>query len=401
MTGVLPYGRQFVDEADIAAVVAVLRSGFLTTGPAVTAFESALVKATDSTHAVACINGTAALHLAMLALGIAEGDLVIVPSMTFLASANAVRYVGAEVVFADVDPDTGLLTPSALESAVARSPKPPRAVIAVHLNGQTADLDGLAAVCKSIGAFLVEDACHALGAEHHYSIGKGVVGDTRRSHLACFSFHPVKTVTTGEGGAVTTRDPVLAERLARFRNHGMSRIPDSFTIDELAFGPNGEINPWHYEMSEIGYNFRLSDLNCALGVSQLAKLPVFLQRRRALVERYDNLIGCLSPIVQPVRRVAWCHPSWHLYAVHCDFEKAGRSRARVMSELRERGIGTQVHYIPVHRQPYYMRRYGSINLPGANSYFSRQLSLPLFFGMDDNDPARVVNALRDALGMSA
>lgn len=400
MTGVLPYGRQFIDDADIAAVIAALRSDFLTTGPAVAAFEAGLRRVTGSPHAVACNNGTAALHLAMLALGIGDGDDVVVPSMTFLASANAARYVGAEVLFADVDAETGLLTAETLEAALARAPKPPRAVVAVHLNGQTADLVGLAAVCERIGAFLIEDACHALGTEHRYGSGDGVVGDTRRSQLACFSFHPVKTITTGEGGAVTTRDAELAERLARFRNHGMIRTADRFQIDDLAFGADGDANPWHYEMPEIGCNFRLNDLSCALGVSQLTKLPMFLARRRELAGRYDGLLDALSPIVNPVRRVAWCRPGWHLYAVHCDFEKAGRSRARVMGELRERGIGTQVHYIPVHRQPYYAQRYGKIDLPGADRYFCRQLSLPLFFGMSDDDPVRVVDALRDVLGLN-
>jgi dTDP-4-amino-4,6-dideoxygalactose transaminase len=376
----------------------VLRGDYLTTGPAVAAFEAALLDATGAAYAVACANGTAALHLAMLALGIGPGDVVIVPSMTFLASANGARYVGADVCFADVDPDTGLMTVDTLRAARARAPKPPRAAVVVHLNGQTADLDGLADAAGP-DIELVEDACHALGTTHAYRDGQALVGDGRRSRAACFSFHPVKTVAAGEGGAVITRDPKLAERLARLRNHGMTREPHRFLVRDLAFDAGGAANPWHYEMPEIGFNYRLSDINCALGASQLAKLPRFAARRVDLARRYDELLAPLAPLVRPVARVPWSKPVWHLYAVHIDFPAAGKTRARVMTELRTRGIGTQVHYIPVHRQPYYVALYGKADLPGTDAYFSRQLSLPLFYGMADTDVDQVVDALRGVLGL--
>lgn len=399
MSEFLPYGRQYIDEEDIAAVVAVLGSDYLTTGPAVADFEAAIGRATGAPHARVCASGTAALHLAMLAIGIGEADVVVVPSMTFLASANAVRFVGGELVFADVDPDTGLITPQTLEAAVGRAPNSPRAAVVVHLNGQTVDIDGVADVSSHHGLALVEDACHALGTRHKYRDGEGTAGDVHRSQLACFSFHPVKTIATGEGGAVTACDPVLIERVERLRSHGIIRAPEEFTETALAFDANGTVNQWHYEMPEIGFNYRLSDVNCALGTSQLKKLPAFSARRTALAQRYDALLAPLAPIIRPVTRVAWSRPAWHLYPVLIDFEKVGRSRTVVMTELRKRGIGTQVHYIPVHRQPYYVRRYGPLDLPGTDAYFNRQLSLPLFFAMADSDVDRVVAALCEVLGL--
>lgn len=394
----LPYGRQFIEEDDIAAVSAVLRSDYLTTGPAVAKFEAALKEATGAPYAAACANGTAALHLAMLALGIGAGDSVVVPSMTFLASANAARFVGAEVVFADVDAETGLMTPETFEAAAARAPTRPRAAVVVHLNGQTADLDGVADKAAPRGIELVEDACHALGTIHAYKDGEAAIGDVRRSRMACFSFHPVKAVTTGEGGAVTTGEAKLAERLWRLRNHGIVREPEQFST-ELAFDASGEFNPWHYEMPEVGFNYRLSDINCALGTSQLAKRERFARRRAELIARYDRLLVPLAPIVRPVARVPWCRPTMHLYATRIQFDLAGKTRRQAMLELRERGIGTQVHYIPVHRQPYYAGRYGIADLPGADAYFAHQLSLPLFYEMADGDVDRVVAALADVLGI--
>jgi dTDP-4-amino-4,6-dideoxygalactose transaminase len=335
----------------------------------------------------------------MLALGIGPGDVVVVPSMTFLATANAVRFVGAEVVFADVDPDTGLLTPNTLEAAIELSPKAPRAVTAVHLNGQTVDLDGLARLAERHGFDLVEDACHALATRHRYSDGEGWIGDGRRSRAVCFSFHPVKTIATGEGGAVTTADPELAKRIAFLRNHGMTRDANEFVLSDLAFDDERKPNPWHYEMSEVGFNYRLSDIHCALGSSQLAKLPRFAARRRELARLYDELLSPFAPIMRPVTRVPWATPTWHLYSVLLDFERAGRSRAGVMEGLRQFGVLTQVHYIPVHRQPYYAGRYGVTDLPGADAYFRRQLSLPLFHDMSDDDVGHVVASLAKVVGL--
>lgn len=399
MSKSLPYGRHFIDDDDIAAVTAVLRSDFLTTGPAVEAFEESLRGVTGAAHAVVCANGTAALHLAMLALNVGPGDLVIVPSVTFLASANSARYVSADVFFSDVDPDTGLMTPDALSAAIAKAPRKPRAAVVVHLNGQTADLEGLAKVAAEHRIELIEDACHALGGNYRYQDRNEPVGRTRASRMACFSFHPVKTIAVGEGGAVTTEDAALAERLKRFRNHGMVRDPVDFTVPELAVDQKQNINPWHYEMPEVGFNYRLSDINCALGTSQLAKLERFAKQRTSLARLYDELLPPFAPVLKPIPRVAWSDPVWHLYSVLIDFSAIGKTRAEVMAELKRKGVFTQVHYIPVHRQPYYARLYGTAVLSGADAYFSRQLSLPLFFSMTDDDVRTVVSAVKETLGV--
>ncbi|HUU24584.1 MAG TPA: UDP-4-amino-4,6-dideoxy-N-acetyl-beta-L-altrosamine transaminase [Methyloceanibacter sp.] len=393
----LPYGRQSIDEADIEAVVEVLRGDMLTTGPTVGAFEEAFAEVTGAPHAVSCANGTAALHLAALALGLGVGDTVIVPAVTFLATANAARYVGAEVAFADVDPETGLLTPGTLRDAldaVEAQGGTAAAVFPVHLNGQCCDMPAIARIARDHDLSVVEDACHALGGAQHED---APVGATRWSDMATFSFHPVKTIACGEGGMVTTADAGLAERLARFRNHGIVREADRFETAHLAYGAGGEANPWYYEMPEFGFNYRLSDIHAALGLSQLAKLRDFAGVRSRLVASYDAALVEFAPMVRPVKRVPGQCPAWHLYAVLCDFAAIGRTRGQVMTELRARGIGTQVHYLPVAHQPYYRRRYGTQFLPGADAYYAKALSLPLFATMMDNDVLRVVASLGELL----
>lgn len=388
----LPYGRQLIEEDDIAAVAEALRAQMLTTGPRVAEFEAAFAAATGAAHAVVCNSGTAALHLAMLALDLRAGDAVVVPSVTFLATANAVRFTGAEVVFADVDPDTGLMAPAHLEEALARAKKQglrARAATPVHLAGQACDMAALAAVAERHGIALVEDACHALGNDG--------AGACDRSLLACFSTHPVKAIAMGEGGVVTTREPEVAARLRRLRSHGMVREPDQFLQPDLAFDASGTANPWYYEMAEIGWNYREPDVLCALGLSQLGKLERFIARRRALAALYDRRLAPLAPLLRPVPRVRWSDHAYHLYAVLIDFAAAGMERAALMRRLSERGIGTQVHYIPVHRQPYYRSRYGRLDLPGADAYYARCLTLPLFPAMADSDVARVADALTDIL----
>lgn len=380
----LPYGRQTIEDDDIAAVVEVLKADFLTTGPAVDAFEVAFAEAVGARYAVACANGTAALHLAMLALQVKAGDVVIVPSITFLATANCARYVGADVIFADVDPDSGLMTPASLEAAIGKvGDRRLRAVLPVHLRGDAVDLPGLAALASAAGAVLVEDAPHALGTTMQYGNVTETVGDTRHSAMATFSFHPVKTIATGEGGMVTTNDPALATRLKTLRSHGMVR-------------PDG-CEPWWYEMPEPGFNYRIPDILCALGLSQLKKLPRFAARRRALAAAYSVALAPLAPLVQSAQTPVWSDPVLHLMTVLIDFEAAGRTRLQVVEALKAQGIGSQVHYIPVHRQPYYRNLCGDLDLPGAEAWYARCLSLPLYPGMADDDVARVVNALRRAL----
>ena len=383
---VLPYGRQTIEDDDISAVVEALKADFLTTGPTVEAFEAAFAETVGARHAVACANGTAALHLAMLALEVRPGEAVIAPSITFLATANCARYVGAEVVFADVDPTSGLMTPKTLAQALTRvGGRKLRAVLPVHLRGDVADLPRLAALAGEAGAVLVEDAPHALGSTMAFGNVAEWVGDARHSAMATFSFHPVKTIATGEGGMVTTNDAGLAQRLRTMRSHGMVR-------------PEGA-DPWWYEMAEPGFNYRLPDILCALGLSQLAKLPRFAARRRALAQAYDAALAPLAPIVRVAARPVWSDPVLHLMVVLIDFEAAGISRRQVVERLRERGVGTQVHYIPVHRQPYYVERYGPLDLPGAEAWYARCLSLPLYPGMADEDVGRVAEALRAVLGL--
>lgn len=382
----LPYGRQTIEDDDIAAVAEALKADFLTTGPTVEAFEVAFAETVGARHAVACSNGTAALHLAMMALDVKPGEAVIAPSITFLATANCARYVGADVVFADVDPDTGLMTPETLAQAIERvGARRLRAVLPVHLRGDACDLPGLEALARDAGAVLVEDAPHALGSTMTFGNAAEIVGDVRHSAMATFSFHPVKTIATGEGGMITTNDPAISARLKVLRSHGMVR-------------PEG-CEPWWYEMPEPGFNYRLPDILCALGLSQLKKLPRFAARRRALGAAYAEALAPLAPVVRIADQPAWSDPVLHLMVALIDFEAAGRSRREVVEGLKARGVGTQVHYIPVHRQPYYRKLYGELELPGAEAWYARCLSLPLYPGMEDGDVATVAAALKDVLGL--
>lgn len=394
----LPYGRQSIDQADIDAVVAVLKSDWLTTGPAVERFEEAAREATGARHALSCANGTAGLHLGALALGLKPGEALVVPTLTFLATANCARYVGAEVLFADVDPESGLTTPAHISDALARADgATPRAIAPVHLAGQTADMPAIAELARGRGLAVMEDACHAIGGTYQRKDGTVKVGACADSDLAVFSLHPVKTVTMAEGGIVTTNDDALAERIARLRTHGMMRDPAGFTQTEQAF-TDGMPNPWYYEMPEVGLNYRASDLHCALGAAQLARLEGFVERRAELVAIYDEVLSDLAPLVRPTALRAGQEPGWHLYCVLIEFGALGISRAQVMARLKEKGIGSQVHYLPVHRQPYYRARYGTLDLPGADAFYERCLSLPLYPGMSDEDVSRVADALGEILG---
>lgn len=377
----IPYGRQCIDDDDIAAVVDTLKSDWLTTGPAVEAFEAELAKRVGAKYAVSCSSGTAALHLAALALGLGEGDRVAVPTMTFLATANAARYVGAEVAFTDVDPETGLMGADHLLDALARHDDI-KAVFPVHLNGPSVDMAAVSEIARERGLYIVEDGCHALGTPG--------VGACAHSDMTVFSFHPVKTVAMGEGGAITTNDEKLYQRLKQFRSHGMVHDVESLTEHDQALDGAGAVNPWYYEMHEIGFNYRASDINCALGLSQLRKLDQFVERRQVLLVRYRELLTPLAPMVLPP---VDADAAWHLCAVRIDFAAAGISRAKMMNELKKMGIGTQVHYLPVSRQPYYRARYDELYLPGADAYYDQALSLPLFVDMADEDVDRVVNAM--------
>jgi UDP-4-amino-4,6-dideoxy-N-acetyl-beta-L-altrosamine transaminase len=391
----LPYGRQSIEEDDIAAVSEALRGDYLTTGPYVTRFEKALCETVKAEHAVVCSNGTAALYIAAKALGIGPGATVIVPSITFLATASAPHLAGAEIVFADVDPDSGLMRPSDLEAALARCGKAD-AVFNVHLNGQCGAVEDIAQIARAQGLKILDDASHAIGTRYRIGGDEKCVGQNALSDMTVFSFHPVKTVTMGEGGAVTTNNPQWAEALALYRNHGMTRDPALFETTADAFDRPDAANPWYYELTEPGFNWRATDIQCALGLSQLAKLARFSARRRALAAAYDSLLAPLAPLLRPVAH-SHCLPTLHLYPVLIDFAAAGQSRAEVMAKLAAEGIGSQVHYYPVHRQRYYAQRYGNTPLQGADRYYGRALSLPYYASMTINDVARVVDGLRHIL----
>lgn len=390
--GFLNYGRQAIGEDDIAAVVDVLRGDWLTTGPAVERFEAALCEETGAKHAVVCNSGTAALYLATRAAGLKPGDSVIVPAITFAATASANVLAGVEVIFADVDPLTGLMRVSDAEAALARAGQQQvKGIFPVHLAGRVNDPAALHEFAGRTGLTMIEDACHALGTR--YGNARHAVGSCEHSLAACFSFHPVKAIAMGEGGAVTTNSNELADAARLLRNHGMSRSPDDFQCPELGLSADGSVNPWYYEIAEISHNLRASDINCALAASQLRKLGQFLTSRQALMKHYRLRLAELAPAVTFAPMGADQEPGWHLCAVQIDFGSLQIDRRTLMLRLRERGIGTQVHYLPVNLHPYYRNRYGEIDLPGALSYYQRTLSLPLYPTMTSADVDRVVDEL--------
>lgn len=374
-TTLLPYGQQWVDEDDISAVESVLRSAWLTTGPRVPEFEQAFARAVGAREAVAVSSGTAALHAAMFALGIGPGDEVIVPSMTFAASANCVVFQGGTPVFADVDPKTLLLDPTAVAAAI--TPRT-RAIIAVDYAGQPCDYDVLREMAADHGLALVADAAHALGGAYK---GRpvGALAD-----LTTFSLHPVKHITSGEGGIVTTDRPDLAQRMRRFRNHGI-------TTDHRQREAAGS---WYYEMVDLGYNYRLTDIQCALGLSQLQKLSEWVARRRAIARRYDAAFADL-PGVRPLGVRPEVVHAYHLYVIRLEPEYLAADRDLIFAALRAEGIGVNVHYIPVHLHPYYRQRFGTGPglCPVAESAYTQILSLPIFPRMTDAEADDVITAV--------
>jgi UDP-4-amino-4,6-dideoxy-N-acetyl-beta-L-altrosamine transaminase len=392
----LPYGRQTIEDDDVEAVCEAMRGDFLTTGPLVERFEEGLASVVSAKHAVVCANGTAALYIAARALDLGPETTVIVPAITFLATANAPHLSGARIVFADVDPDSGLMRPEDLAEAMARAGKA-HAVFNVHLNGQCGELEEIADLARSSDMRIVDDSCHALGAAYVAKDSThSLIGENTFSDLSVFSFHPVKAITLGEGGAVTTNDPDIASWLRRARNHGMTRDATEFTAPE-AFETDTCPNPWYYELVEPGFNWRATDIQCALGLSQLAKLDRFTARRRVLAAAYDELLAPFAPRLCPIAKQRACLPAWHLYAVQIDFAAFGITRAALMRQLAQEGIGSQVHYFPVHRQRYYADCCPTPALPGADRYYSRALSLPFFASMTKDDVARVVSVLGNIL----
>jgi len=371
----LPYGRQWLDQDDIAAVVEVLCSDWLTTGPTVPEFERAFAKTVGAKEAVAMSNGTAALHAAAYAIGIGPGDEVVVPPMTFAATANCVVYQGGTPVFADVDPKTLLLDPSEIEGKLSPRTK---AIIAVDYTGQPCDYDALSNIARKHALRLVADACHALGGSYRgHSVGA-------LADLSTFSFHPVKHITTGEGGMVTTNDSGLAQRMRIFRNHGITT--DHRQREKQA--------SWFYEMVDLGYNYRLTDFQCALGLRQLQKLPEWLKRRQEIAQRYTAAFAEI-PGIQPLHVRGDVSHAYHLYVVRLDLPQLRSTRAEVFAALRAEGIGVNVHYIPVHLHPFYRERFstGPGLCPIAEAAYEEIISLPIFPRMEDRDVEDVIAAV--------
>lgn len=371
----LPYGRHEIDDDDVDAVARVLRSDWLTSGPMVGQFEAAFAKTTGAAHAVAVSNGTAALHAAMFALGIGPGDEVIVPPMTFAATANAVLYQGGTPVFADVDAETLLIDPA---QVAARLTPATKAIVAVDYGGQPCDYAALRRVVAGRPIAIVADACHALGAR----IGDRPVGAV--ADLSAFSLHPVKHVTTGEGGAITTDDASLAARMRTFRNHGI--LTDHRERSAQA--------SWVYEIVELGYNYRLTDIQCALGLTQLAKLPARIARRQAIARDYDLAFAGIAN-VRPLRLRDGVSHAYHLYVVRFDTARLTADRATIFRALRGEGIGVNVHYIPVHYHPLYRQRFGLGPglCPVAEAGYEQMITLPMFAGMTAADVRDVVDAV--------
>ncbi|WP_138512365.1 UDP-4-amino-4,6-dideoxy-N-acetyl-beta-L-altrosamine transaminase [Rhodoferax bucti] len=383
----IPYGRQDISQADIDAVVAVLQSDFLTQGPQVPLFEQTVAGHVGAKHALAVNSATSALHIACLALGLGPGDWLWTTPVTFVASANCGLYCGAQVDFVDIDPRTYNLCPKALEAklvAAEQAGKLPKVVVAVHLCGQPCDMAAIHALGQKYGFKIIEDASHAIGGKY-----KGeFIGNSQYSDITVFSFHPVKIITTAEGGMALTNNDELAAQMALLRSHGITR-----DTAQMTHAPDG---PWYYQQIGLGYNYRMTELQAALGVSQMQRLDAFVARRDQLAQRYDQLLAAL-PVTTP-----WQHPDsysgLHLYVVRLQLVKINKTHRQVFEALREQGIGVNLHYIPVHTQPHYQRMGFNVgDYPQSEQYYSEAISLPMYQTLSDSQQDQVVAALQKVL----
>jgi len=384
----IPYGRQHITQADIDAVVGVLRSDYLTQGNAVPHFEENLSRLVGAKYAVAVNSATSALHIACKALGLGEGDTLWTTPISFVASANCGLYCGASVDFVDIDPRTYNLCPDALEAKLESADRTggiPRVLVVVHMCGQSCDMERIAALSMRFGFSVIEDASHAVGGNY-----KGeFIGLCRYSDITVFSFHPVKIITTGEGGMALTNNESLANRMSLLRSHGVTRDPQ-----EMTHAPDG---PWYYQQIELGFNYRMTDFQAALGGSQLDRLEEYISRRRMLATQYDQALAGL-PLVVP-----WQHPDTasarHLYVVRIELDRIRSSRREVFEAMRARGVGVNVHYIPIHTQPFYKKMgFVSDAYPQAMQFYAEAMSLPLYYSLSDGQQDTVVEALKEVLG---
>ena len=387
----IPYGRQHITEADIDAVVSVLKSDFLTQGPTVPRFERKVADYCGAQYAVAMNSATSALHLACRALGLGPGDWLWTSPISFVASANCGAYCGAQVDFVDIDPRTYNLSPEALESKLRRAKEEgrlPKIVIPVHLCGQPCDMEAIHLLAQQYGVRIIEDATHAIGARY-----KGEpIGAGHYSDITVFSFHPVKIITTAEGGMAVTNDALLAERMALLRSHGITRDPSRMT--------HAADGPWYYQQIELGYNYRMTDLQAALGLSQMERLDAYVSRRRELAERYTEEFVEL-PLKTPYQREE-CESAWHLYVIRLEREKLRISHREVFQALRDGGIGVNLHYIPIYMQPYYQALCRDwVHCPEAESYYSEAISLPLYPTLTDEEQERVIQTVKRVLSAAA
>lgn len=379
MSGYIPYGRQCIEQDDIDAVMEVLRSDYLTTGPKVAEFEQVVADYTGAKHAVAVANGTAALHIACMAAGIGEGDEVITTPVTFAASANCALYCGAKPVFADIKADTYNIDPEQIEQKITEKT---RAVIPVHFTGQPCEMEEITRIAKKHGLLVIEDGAHALGAAYkNQKIGSV-------SDMTIFSFHPVKHITTAEGGMVLTDDEGLYRKLSLYRTHGITRNAD--WMEETPDFLTGQEGAWYYQQTELGYNYRISDMQCALGITQMKKLERFVARRKEIAARYDKAFADEEGIITPKQQEG-CDNSYHLYVI----QVTKRPRKEVFEALRAAGIGVNVHYIPVYKHPYYQHHgYADVCCPNAETYYSRAISLPMYPLLTDKEQERVIQEVK-------
>jgi len=384
---VIPYGRQDITLADIQAVRTVLESDYLTQGPAVPAFEQKVAAYCGAKHAIAANSATSALHIACMALGLESGDWLWTSPITFVASANCALYCGAKVDFVDIDPKTYNLSSKVLEGKLIQAEKDgqlPKIVIPVHLTGQPCDMAAIHALSLKYGFRIIEDASHAIGATNR----EEPVGNCRYSDITVFSFHPVKIITTGEGGMALTNDPALAEKMALFRSHGITRDPSLMTHN-----PDG---PWYYQQIELGYNYRMTDIQAALGISQMERLDNYVLRRHELANRYQRMLSEMPVIAQIQPPDAYS--AYHLFFIRLMLDKIKRPHQEIFESMRDQGIGVNLHYIPVHTQPYYLKMGFKLgDFPESEQYYAEAMSLPMYAGLTDREQDQVVEALKKSL----